>query len=80
MPARYTGPTRDRYRDLVREGDRLETLSVIALAATGGAAAASVVFFLLEGARARADGDAQATRLVPSIGPGSAGVSWTGSF
>ncbi|HWM84844.1 MAG TPA: hypothetical protein VNO33_03375 [Kofleriaceae bacterium] len=76
-PARYTGPTRDRYRDLVDEGKRLETLSIVALAATGGAAAASVVFFLLDGARTS---DEESARLTPTVGPGAAGLSWSGSF
>ena len=68
-PATYTGATADRYRDLVDEGDRLEKLSVMALAATGAAAAASAVFFVLDGMRAE-DEEAGATGLAPSVSPG----------
>ena len=80
-PAIYTGATRDRYRDLIDEGNRLEKLSVVALAATGAAAAASVAFFLLDGAR-EADGERApaAAHLAPAIGPGQAGLGWSGSF
>lgn len=76
-PATYTGATRDRYRDLVDEGDRLEKLSVVALAATGAAAAASAVFFVLDGMQADQDTTAG---LTPSVSPAGAGLSWTGSF
>jgi hypothetical protein len=78
-PATYTGATSDRYRDLVDEGDRLDKLSVVALAATGVAAAASAVFFVLDGMRA-GDEDARATGLAPSVSSEGAGLSWTGSF
>ncbi len=76
-PATYTGATRDRYRDLLDEGDRLERLSVVALAATGAAAAASAVFFVLDGMRDDQDSTAG---LAPSVSPTGAGLSWTGSF
>ncbi len=78
-PATYTGATSDRYRDLVDEGDRLERLSVVALAATGAAAAASALFFVLDGMSAGGDGSA-AAGLAPSVSPQGAGLSWTGSF
>jgi hypothetical protein len=77
-PAIFTGATRDRYNDLVSEGKRLETLSIVALAATGAAAAASVVFFLLD-ARA-GDDEAPALGLAPIVGDDQAGLGWTGRF
>ena len=76
-PATYTGATRDRYRDLVDEGDRLEKLSVVALAATGAAAAASAVFFVLDGMQ---DDQDDSAGLTPSVSPAGAGLTWTGSF
>ncbi|HKE19427.1 MAG TPA: hypothetical protein VKB80_31335 [Kofleriaceae bacterium] len=79
-PAIYTGPTRDRYRDLTDEGDRLEKLSVAALAATGAAAAASAVFFVLDGMRAGGEERERASVLAPVAAPGGAGLSWNGSF
>jgi hypothetical protein len=86
QPAIYTGATRDRYRDLVDEGKRLERLSVAALIATGGAAAAATVFFVLDGMRPDdqddqgAELERQRSGLTPAVTPGGAGLSWTGSF
>ncbi|HYU14946.1 MAG TPA: hypothetical protein VEL05_02695, partial [Candidatus Acidoferrum sp.] len=80
-PLPFTGATRDRYRDLVDEGPRLEKLSMIALAATGAAAAASAVFFVLDSRR-----DRPGRRRAPSssvgaaIAPGTASLRWSGSF
>jgi hypothetical protein len=47
-PATYTGATRERYEDLVEEGEDLERLAIIAFSAAGGTAALAVVFFLLD--------------------------------
>lgn len=74
QPAVFTGTTADRYRDLVDEGKRLETLAIAALAATGAATAAAVVFFVLD---ARAE---PAAPVAPTLTDGGAGVTWSGSF
>ena len=84
QPAIYTGATRDRYRDLVDEGKRLERLSIAALIATGGAAATAAVFFVLDGMRPDEGADlehrARRSGLAPAVTPDGAGLSWTGSF
>jgi hypothetical protein len=76
-PTVYTGPARDRYADLVQEGKRLETLSIVAMAATGAAAASAAIFFVLD---ARAGDDDPGTGLTPTVGAGQAGLGWTGQF
>ena len=78
QPATYTGATRERYNDLLAEGDRLESLAVVALAASGVAAASAALFFVLD-ARA-AQGDEASTALRPSAGPDGVGLSWGGRF
>ena len=78
QPATFTGATRDRYNDLISEGDRLESLAVVAFAATGVAAGAAALFFVLD-SRASADRDKE-TALRPTAGPGGVGVSWGGRF
>ncbi len=76
-PTVYTGPARDRYVDLVKEGKRLETLSIVALAATGAAAASAALFFVLD---ARAGDEDPGTGLTPTVGAGQAGLGWAGRF
>ncbi|HEU5060339.1 MAG TPA: hypothetical protein VFU21_27600 [Kofleriaceae bacterium] len=76
QPATYTGATRERYNDLISEGDRLESLAVVAFAASGVAVASAVLFFVLD---ARAEGSDQ-TALRPTAGPGGVGVTWGGRF
>jgi hypothetical protein len=78
QPAIYTGATRERYNDLIAEGDRLESLAVIAFAASGVAVASAVLFFVLD-ARAGQDDQAGAA-LRPSAGPDGVGLSWGGRF
>ena len=78
QPAIYTGATRERYNDLIAEGDRLESLAVIAFAASGVAVASAVLFFVLD-ARA-GDDDQAAAALRPSAGPDGVGLSWGGRF
>ena len=78
QPAIYTGATRERYNDLISEGDRLESLAVVAFAASGVAAASAALFFFLD---ARADRDGEAgTAVRPTAGPGGVGLSWGGRF
>lgn len=77
QPATYTGATRERYNDLISEGDRLESLAVVAFAASGVAAASAALFFVLDARAADADG---ATALRPTAGPDGVGLSWGGRF
>lgn len=79
QPAIYTGATRERYNDLIAEGDRLESLAVVAFAASGVAAASAVLFFVLD-ARAASGDDRSGTALRPTAGPGGVGLSWGGRF
>lgn len=76
QPATYTGATRDRYKDLISEGDRLESLAVVAFAASGVAAASAALFFVLDARAARRD----ETALRPTAGPAGVGLSWGGRF
>jgi tetratricopeptide (TPR) repeat protein len=76
QPATYTGATRERYNDLISEGDRLESLAVVAFAASGVAAASAALFFVLDARAAHADDLA----LRPTAGPGGVGLSWGGRF
>ena len=77
QPATYTGATRDRYKDLISEGDRLESLAVVAFAASGVAVASAALFFFLD---ARAEADRDATALRPTAGPAGVGLTWGGRF
>ncbi len=77
QPATYTGATRERYRDLISEGDRLESLAVVAFAASGAAAAAAALFFVLD---ARASHDDERTGLRATAAPDGVGLSWGGRF
>lgn len=78
QPAVYTGATRARYNDLISEGDRLESLAVVAFAASGAAAAAAALFFVLD-ARASHDDDDR-TGLRATAAPDGVGLSWGGRF
>jgi hypothetical protein len=79
QPATYTGATRERYNDLISEGDRLESLAVVAFAASGAAAAAAALFFVLDhNATSSADSSRAAVRA--TAGPDSVGLSWGGRF
>ncbi len=79
QPATFTGATRERYNDLISEGDRLESLAVVAFAASGAAAAAAALFFVLD---ARAEHDAEDGRAAvrATAGPDGVGVTWGGRF
>ena len=79
QPAIYTGATRERYNDLISEGDRLESLAVVAFAASGVAAASAALFFVLD-ARASANRAEEGTALRPTAGPSGVGLSWGGRF
>jgi hypothetical protein len=79
QPATYTGATRERYRDLISEGDRLESLAVVAFAASGAAAAAAALFFILDhNATSSAEDSRAAVRA--TAGPDGVGLSWGGRF
>lgn len=76
QPATYTGATRERYNDLISEGDRLESLAVVAFAASGVAAASAALFFVLDARASRRE----ETALRPTAGPAGVGLSWGGRF
>ncbi len=48
QPSQFTGEVSARYRELVREGERLERYSRISFAAAGLGAVAATVFFVLD--------------------------------
>jgi hypothetical protein len=76
-PAVFTGATRERYQDLISEGQDLERLSIIAFSAAGAAAVAATIFFLLDDGAA--DGPAPVA-VRPLLGPDSAGLGAAWSF
>lgn len=71
-PATFDGNTRARYEDLQDEGERFETLSLVAFGAAGVATTAAVLFFLLDPGPAD---DAAAVTVSPSAGEGAYGVT-----
>lgn len=84
-PETYNGATAKRYRDLDRQGKRLNTLSIAAFAATGVAAGAAALFFVLDARDHHehapvAGGPAPAAHLAPTLTPSSVGLTWGGSF
>lgn len=71
-PAQYTGTTRDRYEELVDEGEELATYARIAFGAAGVAAAAATVFFIMD---VKTSPDEARTAIAPMASPDSLGVS-----
>ena len=61
------------YRDLVEQGRRYETLSVVFYSAAAGAALAAGTLFYLDHRRRGAERSAR-MRVVPQVGPRSAGL------
>ena len=47
-PASFDGNTKQRYEELIDEGDRLNTLSMVAFGVAGAAGAAAILFFVLD--------------------------------
>jgi tetratricopeptide (TPR) repeat protein len=81
-PATYTGATRERYEDLIDEGEQLERFALIAFGAAGVAAGAAVLFFVLDATRADDEAVAAGSRglrVAPAIGADALGVTagWT---
>jgi hypothetical protein len=77
QPATFSGATRERYDDLIEEGERLESLAVVALAASGVAAASAVLFFILDPGTEETGGG---SALRPTAGPDGVGLSFGGRF
>lgn len=71
-PARFQGTTRERYEDLVEEGEDLEKLSIIAFSAAGATAALAIVFFIVD---ATSDGRADEVTVTPTAGPEGLGLA-----
>lgn len=83
-PATFTGTTRERYEDLIKEGEQLERFALIAFGAAGVAAGAAVLFFVLDATRPDdAEGvaaGARGVRVAPAIGADALGVTAGWSF
>lgn len=76
-PATFDGSVRDKYEDLVDEGEQLDVLSKVAFGVAGASAVAAVVFFVLDGGSSPADTGAAASRrrITPMVGTrGEVGV------
>jgi tetratricopeptide (TPR) repeat protein len=73
-PARFSGATAERYDDLIDEGERLKGLSIVAFAATGVAAGAAALFFVLDAQREQ-PGEAEQAVVTPTVSPDGVGVS-----
>jgi hypothetical protein len=72
-PATYEGNVRTRYEDLVREGERFNTLATATFIAAGVTAVASITLLVLD---ARAGGESgSAITLAPTVGPDHASVT-----
>ena len=78
QPPAFDGATRERYDELVKQGDRYQLYSWIAFGAAGAAAVTAAVLFALPSDERAAP--TSATRLVPAIGDGQVGVRAVGRF
>jgi len=80
-PERYQGSIKDRYDDLIDEGEKLEKFSYIAFGAAGVAAGAATVFFLLDaGSGSPAERPPGTATIAPRVGPNQIGVAADWSF
>ena len=80
-PATYDGNVRERYDDLVDEGDRFNTYATIAFVAAGVAAVTSATLLVLDGRRGGAESGSTITRtIVPVVGKDGGGVAATFRF
>jgi hypothetical protein len=77
-PETYEGAVAERYDDLVDEGEKLEVWSYAAFGAAGVAAAASVVFFLLDDTPASSEGNV-VKLITPTVQTRQVGLTagWT---
>jgi hypothetical protein len=80
QPSRYEGALQDEYDDKVDEGDRYALLSKVAFGAAGVAAAATLVFFVIDGMSdddgSEAEDAAGTATIAPTVTPnGGVGIS-----
>jgi hypothetical protein len=67
-PASFGGTVRERYDDLVAEGEQIAGFSKAAFVAAGLSAAAAVAFFLLQPDSERAPAAARITPQITAVG------------
>ncbi len=79
QPARYDGTTRERYEDLVDEGERFETYAAVAFGLAGAAAVSATVFFLLDSSHESGEVAPQRT-VTPTVSNRSVGLSTRWQF
>jgi len=76
FPAAYEGTVRDRYEDLVDEGDRFNTYSKVAFVAAGVTAVAGITLLILDSTGGKSEsGTAISRTLHPVVGRDHAGVA-----
>jgi hypothetical protein len=74
MPASYDGTVRERYEDLVDEGDRFNTWATIAFGAAGVCLAASVTLLVLDSRSGGGESGSAISRLRPVLTEHGGGV------
>ena len=80
-PATYEGNVRERYDDLVDEGDRFNTWSSIAFGAAGVCLVASVTLLVIDSKNGGSEsGSAITRRVTPVLGDGGGGIVATFGF
>jgi tetratricopeptide (TPR) repeat protein len=73
-PETYSGTVKERYDDLIDEGEKLEVYSYVAFGVAGAAAIASALFFVLD-ANSEPEESAPSAVIAPSVGPNQVGVA-----
>jgi hypothetical protein len=74
MPASYDGTVRERYEDLVDEGDRFNTWATVAFGAAGVCLVASVTLLVLDSRSGGGESGSAISRLRPVLSEHGGGV------
>jgi outer membrane biosynthesis protein TonB len=79
-PITFDAETASRYDELVDEGKRFNTLTIVSFGVAGAAAAAAATFFVLDATDTGETAGASALRLAPAVTPDGASVSASWRF
>ena len=74
-PSTFEDATRDRYNELVDEGERFDTLAIVSFGVAGAAVIGATVFFVLAATEDEGAPAEHALRITPTISPDGAGLS-----